>query len=153
MSVFDKCDGGVLKVPTSCDANIAVIKVDDFISTVPLTGFTLELSTNHQFLHSLDEFIYVFAFGDRVGELTMSGLTFVGGCANSKEGTPASVYEFYMQKRLAINLRPAKITIGGSNQTLLGFLTGLRMEMPNPSLPVIQWVLRYNVVVDSSRSS
>jgi hypothetical protein len=45
-------------------------------------------------------------------------------------------------------LAPAKITVGGAATTLLGFLTGLRIEIPNPALPIVQWVLRYNVVID-----
>jgi hypothetical protein len=155
MSVFGPCDGGVLKVVTNCGVQTAVIKVDGFIATVPITGFTLELGTNHQFLHSLDEFIYVFAFGDRIGELTLSGMTFTNTntCGSQTAGAaPGDIYSFYMANRLSRNLTPAKITINGANTSLLGFLTGFREEMPNPALPIVQWVLRYNVVINPATS-
>jgi hypothetical protein len=118
---------------------------------VPITGFALELSTNHQFVHSLNELIYVFSFGDRVGELTLSGLCFVGECPDASAGKITTLFSHYLNKRLATNLTPAKITLGdtGSSQ-LLGFLTGIRLDMPNPEYPIVQWVLRYSVIIDSA---
>lgn len=151
MSVFSSCDGEILKVQTDCknSDSIAAVSVDGFVANVPLTGFALDLSTNHQFLHSLDEFIYVFAFGDRVGELTLSGITFTGKCPNTTSGEPKDIYSYYLQNRVSKTLKPTKITVSGGQTTLLGFLTGMRMEIPNPSLPVMQWVLRYHVIIDS----
>jgi hypothetical protein len=149
MSVFTPCDGKVLKVQTDCtDAGIVAISIDGFLQNIPVVGFALDLSTNHQFLHSLDEFIYVFAFGDRVGELTLSGITFTGKCAGGDTADIASLYKYYLDNKVSTSLAPAKITVGGAATTLLGFLTGLRIEIPNPALPIVQWVLRYNVVID-----
>jgi hypothetical protein len=158
MSIFITCEGGVYKhTPgNECAAdNVVVIKVDNFLATVPVTGYTLELSTNHQFLHSLDEFIYVFAFGDRVGELTLSGVAFTG-CVGSASGPVTnakaeSVYSHYLQNRLAAKMAPTQITLGGATSAkLLGFLTGMRLEVPNPANPIAQWVLRYQVILNSS---
>lgn len=162
MSIFVTCEGGVYKhTPgNECAAdNVVVIKVDGFVATVPVTGYALELSTNHQFLHSLDEFIYVFAFGDRVGELTLSGIAFTG-CVSDAAGpvTDAnvdSIYNHYLQNRLgakaANNMAPTQITLGGATSAkLLGFLTGMRLEVPNPANPIAQWVLRYQVILNSS---
>jgi hypothetical protein len=113
----------------------------------------LEMSTNHQFLHSLDEFIYVYAFGDRVGELIISGIAFTE-CVTTGPGATASghmdsLYAHYLRSRLAKNLTPTKITLGSANTELLGFLTGMRLEVPNPQLPIAQWVLRYQVILNS----
>lgn len=158
MSIFITCEGGVYKhTPgNECAAdNIVVIKVDGFVATVPVTGYAMELSTNHQFLHSLDEFIYVFAFGDRVGELTLSGVAFTG-CVSSASGSvtdanPESVYNHYLQNRLSAKMAPTQITLGGATSAkLLGFLTGMRLEVPNPANPIAQWVLRYQVILNSS---
>jgi len=160
MSVFVPCEGGVYKhVDANCQkgcnsCDIAVITVDDLQTlTVPITGFMLEMSTNHQFLHSLDEFIYVYAFGDRVGELIISGIAFTE-CVTTGPGATASghmdsLYAHYLRSRLAKNLTPTKITLGSANTELLGFLTGMRLEVPNPQLPIAQWVLRYQVILNS----
>jgi hypothetical protein len=154
--VFTPCAGGVAKYPVpagdgECPPWVA-IKVDDFtLDVVPITGFALELNTNHQFVHSLNELIYVFSFGDRVGELTLSGISFVGECSDANAGKVITLFAHYLDKRLAQNLKPAKITVGDTTSAqLLGFLTGMRLDMPNPELPIVQWILRYAVIVDAS---
>lgn len=163
MSVFTACDLGVVRVTTDCaDTGITVIKVANFTAAVPITGYTLELSTNHQFLHSLNEFIYAFAFGDRVGELTLTGIAFTSrACAAASLGdSPAqditdevnqtTIYNYYMQNKFSRNLAPTQIQIGESPIALIGFLTGVRMEVPNPALPIMQWSLRYSVIIDAA---
>jgi hypothetical protein len=163
-SIFTPCELGVLRVNNDCaKPKRAVIAVDDYLIELPITGFTLDLGTNHQFLHTLDEFIYVYAFGDRIGELTLSGVAFFGpaydanGCADLSEKLgPNSLLQHYLAKRIG---RGEKA--GGPASTLIlidaekdagvltGFLTGMRMDVPNPSLPIVQWVLRYNVIINN----
>lgn len=148
MNIFQACDGGVIKVPyKDCRATAKIIDIAGFDDILPVTGFSLDLSTNHQFLHALNEFIYAFAFGDRIGELTVSGI-----CFTTKDcGQIASISDllgFYSRERFAVKSDATQITIDGST-VLVGFLTGARVEIPNPSLPVAQWVLRYNVILDS----
>jgi len=164
MSIF-KCDrtNSVIRVKGEC-ATREVIHIDSFASStamraIPITGYTLELSTNHQFLHSLDEFIYAFAFGDRIGELTVTGIAFTTEACEQAAGAASrpitdevkqeNVYKYYLANKFSKTLRPSKIKIGenGDNELLLGFLTGVRMEVPNPALPIMQWALRFNVII------
>jgi hypothetical protein len=159
--VFTPCAGGVVARPipageSSC-AGWAAIQINDsalntVLVNVPLTGFSLELSTNHQFLHSLNDLIYVFAFGDRVGELTLTGVSFVGECEAAQKGKALKILNYYLQKRLSKTLKPAFIKLNGEDAStqMLGFLTGVRTEMMNPELPIVQWILRYSVVLDTS---
>lgn len=153
MSIFQPCEGGVYRVADSCGSSDQPKTVSiEGLGPIPVTGFMLELHTNHQFLHSLDEFIYVFPFGDRIGELSITGVTFLGNCGNYSNLSPCSVYEYYMRKRLSkpAGYSPTQITVGGcSNPPLLGFLTGMRIETIRPELPIVQWVLRYNVIIGS----
>lgn len=159
MSLFQPCDGGVFCVKDCNDAGSkpANVKIDGFPAALPVTGFILELHTNHQFLHSLDEFIYVFPFGDRIGELTITGLAFLGApcggdCPPSSD--PCGVFGYYLKKRLSkpAGFKPTQITIAGCQDApLLGFLTGLRMETLKPELPLIQWVLRFNVIIGGGK--
>ena len=165
MSIF-KSDstGSVVRVkPNPESVDIVVIKVDNIAGSimkeVPVTGYTLELSTNHQFLHTLDEFIYAFAFGDRIGELTLTGIAFTTSVCEANgvsarnitdEVIQENVYEFYLANKFSTSLRPTKIQIGRSGIQLIGFLTGMRMEVPNPQLPIMQWALRFSVVVSKA---
>lgn len=164
-SVF-KCDttGGIVRVPTDCP-EVVVIQVDSVTSKgsrmeyVPITGYTLELSTNHQFLHTLNDFIYAFAFGDRVGELTLTGIAFTAPACKAEGGNISNevkqenVYEFYLAQKFSKTLTPTKIKIGGSDIRLVGFLTGVRMSVPDPQLPIMQWALRFSVIVDTNNSA
>lgn len=155
MSVFGPCDGGVFKVRSDCPPSkyLVAVSVENFVANVPVTGFSLDLSTNHQFLHSLDEFTYLFAFGDRVGELTLSGVTFTRRCEQLPTTGSKPLYNYYLDNRVSASLKPTKITMVQSNTTLIGFLTGMRMEIPNPALPIIQWVLRYHVIINPAAAA
>jgi hypothetical protein len=124
------------------------------VTGIAYTGFMLQLHTNHQFLHALDEFTYVFPFGDRVGELTVTGITFLssGDCAAELGKGICGIYEYYMANRLtpSTGKTPTLIQVGGCAPPMLGFLTGLRMETVRPELPIVQWVLRFNVILKKS---
>jgi hypothetical protein len=164
-SIFTPCELGVLRINNDCaKPKRAVIGVDDFLIELPITGFTLDLGTNHQFLHTLDEFIYVYAFGDRVGELTLSGVAFFNdvrdesGCADLSEKLgPNQLLQHYLAKRIGRGSGKGGpgstlILIDAATKTdvLTGFLTGMRMDVPDPRLPIVQWVLRYNVIINDS---
>jgi hypothetical protein len=152
MSIFTECDGGVLKVPyKNCQSTSKIIDITGFNDILPITGFSLDMSTNHQFLHALNEFVYAFAFGDRIGELTVSGICFTTKDCNNADDM-AKLLRYYQTERFAVKADATKITIDGSI-VLVGFLTGARVEIPNPALPVAQWVLRYNVLLDPKNST
>lgn len=166
MSIFQPCELGVLRVNTCATGGTVVINIDGFRDSssvmLPITGFTLDLGTNHQFLHTLDEFIYLYAFGDRIGELVLSGVSFAGTCVSdsvtanaenlSVKLAPEKILEYYNSNKVskATGPEPTFITIGGDKHVLIGFLTGMRLDMPNPTMPVVQWALRYNVVLNKT---
>lgn len=152
-SIFTPCEGGVFRVKSdSCHTDDVVIalSVENFDAAVPVTGVSFELSTNHQFLHTLDKFIYVYSFGDRIGQLTLSGISFTE-CTSTAESSPVNIYNYYMKNRLAKTLTPTKLQVAGS-AVALGFLTGLKMEIPNPSYPIMQWALQFSVILNSPGS-
>lgn len=148
-----------MRVASECSSGINVIAIDGFNTTIPITGYTLDLSTNHQFLHSLDEFIYAFAFGNRIGELTLTGVVFTTTSCDrtgkdiTYELGQQSIYDWYLSNKFSSNLKPSKIIIGESTVSLIGFLTGLRMQIPDPALPIAQWALRFNVIIDTTSGS
>lgn len=163
MSIFSSangsgCEGGVLRVDPgkNCGGDtIATIKVENFNLDLPITGYALDLGTNHQFLHSLDNFIYLYAFGDRIGELTLTGIAFTGSCISDTAGNPlidqtsqCNLLSYYADNRVSSSKGPTavKISLSQCENILIGFLTGMRLDVPNPALPIVQWVLRYNVI-------
>lgn len=164
-SIFTPCEGGVFAVSSNTCGNsptdsFLVIEDPDFgAMKVPVTGFELDISTSHQFLHTLDKFIYVYAFGDRVGTCTFSGIGFTDCPTTSGGSTPAGVYEYYLNNRLSAGtiagggkLTATNIAMPGG-RVLLGFLTGLKTSMPNPAYPIVQWALQYHVIISDQSSN
>ena len=162
-SIFTPCEGGVFAVTESCRNTTAnsYIFIENFgrVAKVPITGFDLDIGTSQQFLHTLDKFIYVYSFGDRIGTLTFSGIAFADGPADSSGfdkapvGQPDGIYAYYFNNRLGVGnsggsgkLEPTKLQTPGG-RILLGFLTGLKTTVPNPAYPVIQWALQYHVII------
>lgn len=156
-AVFSPCRGKVVVFkPSSCEESTPIFKLDFGASngtlTAPMTGFALELNGNYQFLHTVNDFIYVYSFGDRIGELTISGLGFADVCSPGNNGIEqgkklTDVIKFYELNRLK-EKRDMTVTIGGGTEatTFWAFLTGARFEMQDPQTLVGQWSLRFHVV-------
>ena len=176
--LFKQCDGIVTRLATQCrdDSVLFRIKLDGTQIWLPVTGFALELGGNYQFLHTVSDFIYFYAFGDRVGELNVTGMAFIkrscrsddyavdfrvwnGGIwdDNSSNWSVNSVgfgqsiddiqnlYDLY--ERFQISKKPEAIEVGfGNVQAFYGFLTGMRIEIARPDVPVAQYVLRIHVI-------
>lgn len=147
---FTPCAGAVAIIkPKHCTGDIFKIKfggVKGGQLTAPTSGFALELNGNYQFLHTVNDFIYVYAFGDRVGELTVSGFGFVKPCPGADSAKICNVYDFYQKNRIKENGKMS-VTIGDcSNSTFWAFLTGMRLELQDPQTLVGQWSLRFNIV-------
>jgi hypothetical protein len=145
-SIFAQCDGVVSKVPFNCE-NGAVFKftINNSPITMPVTGFMLELSGNYQFLHTVSDFIYFYAFGDRVGELTISGMGFIGKCPGQEDGGLCKAYTYYTENRIAAKGDALPISMDSCG-SFFGFLTGMRLEIPKADLPIGQYSLRFHVV-------
>jgi hypothetical protein len=145
-AVFSPCVGAVAKIP-GCSGD-AVFKVD--ISggslTMPISGFALELNGNYQFLHTVNDFIYVYAFGDRIGELTVSGFGFSQTCGNASSAKICNLFDFYTQNRIS-RKGDLSVHIGECpDANFWAFLTGMRVEVQDPQTAIAQWSLRFNVL-------
>ena len=87
-SVFSECDGVVSRLFTACfdDSLLFRISFDGEQIYLPVTGFALEMGGNYQFLHTVSDFIYFYSFGDRIGELSVTGMAFIRRSCNTGVG-------------------------------------------------------------------
>ena len=153
-SIFSPCVGAVTKI-NSCpgDSNAEEVFAVRFAGanggiafSAPITGFALEQNGNYQFLHTVNDFIYVYSFGDRISELVISGIGFVKTCASAESAKLSQVSNFYTLNKLSQN-GALSVTLGDlPNSTFYAFLTGSRMELQDPQTMVGQWSLRFNTV-------
>lgn len=147
-SVFSPCLGGVTRVDLNCSQGGTLFKIQLSPNlTLPVTGFALELQGNYQFLHTVNDFIFLYTFGDRIGELVLTGMGFFdNGCGNSVEDTGiCAALRYYAANRVAKRDGPIDIVLGQCG-AFKGFLTGMRLEIVRPESLVAQWVLRFNVL-------
>lgn len=153
-SVFTQCDGAVYTVKINCEnesSSIFKITFDNKMLSMPVTGFALEQGANFQFLHTINNFIYAYVFGDRIGELLVSGIGFIkptcsrGGFLDG--GSMCELNAFYQNKRISNPAQHKAVAISlGECGAFWAFLTGMRMSLPRADVLVGQWSLRFHVL-------
>lgn len=143
------CAGAVALVREGCDpADHMIITIDGGFNSI-ITSLSLELSGNYQFLHTLNDFIYVYSFGDRIGVLNVNGVGFTKPCEG--KGAIMETYNpYYKENRIAVSQRALKIVIEDSKAkgTFLGFLTGMRIDVSSDTAvgPLGYWSMRFELL-------
>lgn len=98
---------------------------------------------NYQFLHTLNETIYLYVFGDRIGELQVSGLAFSKLCPGGEETGMEQVIRNYRRNRVAELAAPVIVSYG-AGQPFRSFLTGMSIDVADPERMIGQWSYRFN---------
>lgn len=151
---FTPCAGAVAIVREGCDeADHMIITIDGGFDSI-ITSFSLELSGNYQFLHTLNDFIYVYSFGERIGVLNLNGVGFTKPCGSDK-GAIMEVYNpYYKDNRISQSANPLKIVIEDSKTkgTFMGFLTGMRIDVTSDTAvgPLGYWSLRFELLPEEA---
>lgn len=153
-AVFTPCYGAIGLV-RDCGDKILKVTFDGGTVDGIMTGMSLELSGNYQFLHTVNDFIYFYAFGDRIGTLAVSGVSFINACTTGGANRVApksliDLYNWYQTKRAVKNsATPIKIQIVDNDKTasFSGFLTGMRADISDNGMGFIgNWSLRFEVL-------
>ena len=97
---------------------------------------------NYQFLHTLNETIYVYVFGDRIGELRVSGIAFSNACHGGGGSGMKQIIDSYKTNRLAEKGGPVLVNFGAT--TYRGFLTGMNLDVVDPERNLGQWAFRFH---------
>jgi hypothetical protein len=167
--VFTPCTGTVeIKRDADCGGSFFDITLDGeklngsgAVSGI-VTGLSLTLNGHYQFVHTVNNFVYFYAFGDRIGTLSITGLGFVVPCGGASllggRGQILTLYEKYVAKRAARRGgEPMQLTLsgGGTAKTFLGFLTGLTLDIKSSEAigTVGYWNMKFDVLLDDGASS
>jgi hypothetical protein len=153
---FTPCTGAVSVAREGCtNADVFAIRVNGSEINAIITGMSLEMSGNYQFLHTVNDFIYFYSFGDRVGQLTINGIGFVSPCKGEEKGPIMTLYDYYMTNRASKRrgkAMPVTLADGsGHVKTFHGFLTGMRLDVNDGALGTVgYWTLRFDVIPQRS---
>lgn len=113
-----------------------------------ITGLALSQEVNVQFLHTLGSYIYIYVFGDRMGSVAVSGMSFAADCDN--EGNTSHGLElmlkWYRQFRTSRRRSPVRIMIGDT--PIDGFVVGFNNQVMDPTTGLVQWTIQTRFLPD-----
>lgn len=102
-----------------------------------------------QITHSLRDMVYVYAFGDRMGEMRIGGLALLTDCKDPNLSGFAKVYKYWRANRPGKRKTAIKISLG-TDFGVSGILTGMDMTSADPKLPVANFNLTFRHFPDPS---
>jgi len=144
VTLFSKTSGHVTSFPDPtlpARASVAIAGWEGFTGFKSIiTDLTLATQGNYQFLHTLGGNIYVYVFGDRIGQLTVSGLSFENTCDAEGSIGIELVMKYYSDNRLAGRKTPIKVTVGVST-TFTAYLTGIGTKVQDTQARLWQYSL------------
>jgi hypothetical protein len=105
------------------------------------TGTSHSEDSGHQFRHSLSRNVYLYVFGDRVGEMMLSGIGFGGGACNalSNPVSPATseasgvsqIIDYYEGMRLTTRASSMNIVLA-NDQSFQAYLIKYKIDALPP---------------------
>lgn len=141
--LFQTRPGQVVKLDDpalSCSANFLSLNPDIAFESERsiVTRLTVSQQVNVQFLHTLGSLIYIYVFGDRMGQVNLSGLSFVCDCDDGSADIGAEMMLlWYKRHRASKRAEPCRVTIGKT--VIEGFVTSFVEDVVDPSLRLVQW--------------
>ena len=156
-AIFEGCPGRVVAVGvpvTNCQISMISVKDDannDVLTylrdTVVLTRVTVNQSANVQFLHTIGNRVYVYAFGDRMGQITLSGLAFIASCDNDLTSHSAkNVLDWYRLNKASTRANPITVTV--FDVAFQAFVLALNTDVVEPATKLVQWTLTLATLPD-----
>lgn len=112
-----------------------------------IQNVSLDHEGSYQFQHALDNAIYIYVFGDRIGTLTVSGKAFMD--CYGQHGLN-QILTFYNSNRLAARSTPVRVVLG--QHTFFAFITGLRVDMSDPETLLANFSIRLAFFPSDSNS-
>lgn len=115
-----------------------------------VTGIKIQQQSGVQFLHTLRDFIYIYVYGERIGSMSISGVSFASSCGGSGgcHGLE-SVNAYYLNNRVSQKAAPTTIVIG-CGTPFFGFLTGVDIDFNDPEQLLAQYSLKFQVIPEAS---
>lgn len=117
-----------------------------------ITEFTLHAQGGVQFMHTLNDFIYVYVFGERISQMRISGMSFWDICDGGGIHGLEYVNAYYQANRVAELATPVTIVFGGAS-AFYGFLTGMSISLNDPTNLAGQYALDFHVIPNQSTAS
>ena len=119
-------------------------RLGTFIEGAIITRVSYEQKTNSQFQQSLDNIIYVYSFGDQMGNLAVSGIVFPRICSSPSDNGIHNLMKFYREQRVSRAVTNVKVMFG--NETIRGYLVGMGLDTLDTADGTHRFVLQLKTI-------
>lgn len=109
-------------------------------SAVLIESYAVRQGTAHQFQPSLSRAVYVYIFGDQMGQIEIRGLAAAISCQKGGTGGLKEILDFYSKNRASQTPTLTVVTVG--TYSFRGFLTGLNISPRSPEHLLSNWALQ-----------
>jgi hypothetical protein len=128
--------------------------VGDFKNSLGLKGIVSTMSVSgqggFQVMHTLRRAIYMYTFGERVGEMSIGGILVNADCTDNRAAiengtTQSGIYKFfswYERNRLTTTGQPISITVV-PGLVLSGFLVNMKFQIEDAAVPLAQFSINF----------
>lgn len=103
-----------------------------------ITSLNISQRINVQFLHTVGAGIYIYTFGDRIGQMQLSGLSFSCTCPGDSPGLE-QMYTWFKSNRASVRREPVRVTIGKT--PIEGFVIEFGAAIVDAASGLSQWNL------------
>lgn len=115
-----------------------------------ITDLAIARQGNCNFSHTLKDSIYAYSFGERIGQMRISGLSFASMCGTDSTTGVEAVLNYYNQNRIVAAKSPITVAIGTTAAgRFRGFLVGLNIEISRPEARLAQYSLMFTTLPNS----
>ena len=161
MKIFSSNAGtvGVIS-PTDGNTSPFVMRVDgaelsgDLIRGI-VTSMSVSQDTSVQFMHSLRDTIYINVFGNKIGQMNISGILFLAdvcdGADKNSDPPFKKFYEYYTNNNAVARESALDIQIG-SGVSFKAFLLGFNFQVADAQTSLGQFTMTLAVVPKKAQS-
>lgn len=124
-----------------------------------ITNVSIAQQTNHQFLHTLGNDIFVYVFGDRIGQISLSGFSFMGSGEPECEGSSGAdsvrdktgldlILGWYKRNKLSARREALNVSLGTT--VFQAFLVGLNTQVQDPKTFLVGYNMTMALIPDDN---
>lgn len=112
-----------------------------------LTEVSVTQRDNIRPVHSLQDLIYIYSFGRRIGEMRVAGCAFIGDCSGNPVSGIEYVQAYYDTYSVSTYPDPLTVVLGTSGVGIhTAFLMGLDVAINNPEHRICQFAMQLLVL-------
>lgn len=118
----------------------AVINLEGFASSaVAITSLGFSQEANVQFMHTLRNLIYIYSFGERMGQIEVNGVAFYNVCNQGKSNGITDVLRYYAAN--SVSRRSASLVVNMAGSSVRGYLRAVRSSFSDSQLGLVGFSL------------